>query len=1785
MAAVTSASSTTQLMAALENLSMMLVLQVEEYVRSFSAAQALPQLIQIGTSELCRNHGDCLTLLLRSIALVLESAPDSNRTCAATFPQLVSLTTDAMQRALLLSETLSVSTVSTLAEECLRILMFVVRDDPEGSVASLGFLRGVLGTLDWADANLTKQCFGITFLVCDKIVFSTKQKKTLLSEVIDRLVPELQQLAQHGHRMTHTQLITEGTMQSLGALCSRAAGQGQTKVVAAITTNECYETLFDVIAKELEGEGAGRTEHRALAHYMTTLLHFGSANPAMLRRQLLKKEVHTMLESLLQPPNAEALVKMLLDPFGTSRAQGPQQATGGAHPQGAQAVNSQPPRFPDCEHNVAIIALLSLVSAVPPIPSHCFGRNAPISVLAVRRWLWEDDVHTFTEYPPDQWTALESSLSSGQHQTTVRLRNHQFNVNVFTLKQSGGRNLSRSYVPEFFTILEPGTVDAGSAEFPIPLGEVTMSDTDISAVEGLCDMYLRMVCRFSARASGKLVKTLGLWATAALLHGHFSAHHQKSQHRAKKVTATTGKGQPGNVSTPFLRGMGTDDSLLPLLCEAVVDALSQPEEDASSATALALACIDWLLHNETRGQSPLQFTSLCCRFGIPEALHVTVHFQSPQVAQIVLHAELLLNVLEATSSPVRQQIPSGTEQLAHALSMFNEQRDDPARLGSALSSFLHAITQCSLTSFEFANAGVATALVSFLKGGSAVQASRGGQHTPVKHVDANAIATLTKKQRCQILKASFIENPEALRVMTEKLTAVLPFLCPLPLVESSVSSHAVVPRTVNEVLTILASLSPRMAMCGTKNADDAALEGEQSQSEQEPSKDHCPNGHPLALIESTDLTCVACGQHAEDVMEYDDNGDGIPPQYFQCPHCQFEVCMYCYSNPDVDSYGVKPADDSSQLAGKTFHLLCSVGDVERYFRRNGDEPNKEAGEDSETRMECFYEGMGRCRMQETLLSLMYRKAFHRRLTTVLEQFENSLMRADTVAEQQQMRRQQVAAVVTAASSSLLFPTTESSDDMMTGSFSQGQLLNSPLRGQMFSFNSRAGSASPTQSPAAARRVIDIDSAMRGGGRGISIREFGEQCATRARTFYFHNFSSQRAEDCCCGSHSRRDFATETSPLLRQKASTFELQPEVQLLLLLHEMFQKNKSPSLALPEVYCDEIASLLLRSLHSSAVRVAVLPLMFAVPRWVMFVLREAPFLLPLSIREHVARFACYGAKRALWQHIRKLNLYPTQRAAGGEAPVITPDEWHLESSAPDAAEKGHKQKIRREQLCSDTYRCAYETCELRFPLAIEFDGDIGTGLGPTIQWFSKVAEALAQGTLDNPAAVEGVHPVASVSTYWQGEGSIPSEGLYPKKEVHVPDDHDTEIDDLMHRGTARARGSATPKKQRSTSSIGDDEGLDGPADDGTEVLGHHSLPASSPPRLGGSAARFFHCVGLMLGRAFLDGRVFPLPLSPMMLEWLRVGLPPLFIHAPQGTRMRSALVTPLSSFKITLDDVAMVNKNLCTQLQLLKKLGHQGREVGASTSRDGMSTPPPQPEEAEQARATLLAMDIPFTLPGDDNYYLLPPPVLSTLKAAKNLAPSDELTVDHTNAALYVQRVCETVVFESVVMSVRCFWQGVNDVIACDGLQALELDELQCILTGDLKSPSEPLWTIEEIDAVIVADHGYTMDSPQISFLKRVLTNRLSPPQQRKFLEFCTGCPRLPPRGLREVGHITVVRSSTDDSNQGNAGRNPNAWALPSVNTCFRYLKLPPYPSEDVLLQRLIVALDDCGPSFEFS
>ncbi|KAH6805943.1 ubiquitin-protein ligase 4 [Perilla frutescens var. frutescens] len=175
-------------------------------------------------------------------------------------------------------------------------------------------------------------------------------------------------------------------------------------------------------------------------------------------------------------------------------------------------------------------------------------------------------------------------------------------------------------------------------------------------------------------------------------------------------------------------------------------------------------------------------------------------------------------------------------------------------------------------------------------------------------------------------------------------------------------------------------------------------------------------------------------------------------------------------------------------------------------------------------------------------------------------------------------------------------------------------------------------------------------------------------------------------------------------------------------------------------------------------------------------------------------------------------------------------------------------------------------------------------------------------------------------------------------------------------------------------------------------------------------------------------------------------------------------------------------------------------------------------------------------FTLPGYPDYALY--------------SESESKMVNLYNLEEYVKFMVDATVRSGITRQVDAFKSGFDQVFPIRHLKVFTEEELERLLCGE-----HVLWNSDELLEHIKFDHGYTISSsPIVNLLEIMLEFNLE--QQRAFLQFVTGAPRLPTGGLASLNpKLTIVRKHCSMAIDAD---------LPSVMTCANYLKLPPYSSK---------------------
>ncbi|KAG4072120.1 hypothetical protein HA402_015619 [Bradysia odoriphaga] len=119
---------------------------------------------------------------------------------------------------------------------------------------------------------------------------------------------------------------------------------------------------------------------------------------------------------------------------------------------------------------------------------------------------------------------------------------------------------------------------------------------------------------------------------------------------------------------------------------------------------------------------------------------------------------------------------------------------------------------------------------------------------------------------------------------------------------------------------------------------------------------------------------------------------------------------------------------------------------------------------------------------------------------------------------------------------------------------------------------------------------------------------------------------------------------------------------------------------------------------------------------------------------------------------------------------------------------------------------------------------------------------------------------------------------------------------------------------------------------------------------------------------------------------------------------------------------------------------------------------------------------------------------------------------------------------------------------------------------------------WDVRMLQESCRIDHGFTQESKQIQQLYEIMSN-YNRDEQRLFLQFVTGSPCLPNGGFKSLSPpFTIVRKTLDNN------QDPDDY-LPSVMTCANYLKLPEYTNRETMRLKLKVAANEGSMSFHLS
>jgi len=177
--------------------------------------------------------------------------------------------------------------------------------------------------------------------------------------------------------------------------------------------------------------------------------------------------------------------------------------------------------------------------------------------------------------------------------------------------------------------------------------------------------------------------------------------------------------------------------------------------------------------------------------------------------------------------------------------------------------------------------------------------------------------------------------------------------------------------------------------------------------------------------------------------------------------------------------------------------------------------------------------------------------------------------------------------------------------------------------------------------------------------------------------------------------------------------------------------------------------------------------------------------------------------------------------------------------------------------------------------------------------------------------------------------------------------------------------------------------------------------------------------------------------------------------------------------------------------------------------------------------------------------------------------------------NIEEYVQLSFEFLLDKGIRRQMKAFRNGFNYVFDISHLEIFSPSELDFLLCGVQEDLAD--WSSQLLLDSLKFSRGYTSQTPVVKYFVDVLSE-FDINQRRDFLRFLTGSPKLPVGGFKSLEpKFTLTKTDLPPYCAD--------YYLPSVNTCFLFLKLPEYSSKEILKSKLLRAMTEGQNSFDLS
>lgn len=484
--------------------------------------------------------------------------------------------------------------------------------------------------------------------------------------------------------------------------------------------------------------------------------------------------------------------------------------------------------------------------------------------------------------------------------------------------------------------------------------------------------------------------------------------------------------------------------------------------------------------------------------------------------------------------------------------------------------------------------------------------------------------------------------------------------------------------------------------------------------------------------------------------------------------------------------------------------------------------------------------------------------------------------------------------------------------------------------------------------------------------------------------------------------------------------------------------------------------------------------------PQWCYMLPYKTKFLFPFDLRQKFFRYNAFGLNRTMLA-ILEDTLWQGNNGTQDQS---------LSDDLPFRMPKIPRQKVRisRSHVMNSARKVFDRFANRNSRLEVEFYNEVGSGLGPTLEFYTLLSYEFQVRSLN----------------MWRD----------PER---LPDSMEQNNDNLPGPLDGEFHGHKGGHKDLVKSPLG---------------LFPRPLQYDTSNEKSDKVMENFSLLGQVIAKALQDNRLLDIPLSPAFYKFA--------VHGSLDFQDLWGIAPELADF---LEEI---------QSSML----HGGSRICVHG-------------------APIDDLSLYFVLPGDEAFELCP--------------GGGDLLVTSDNAPEYVEKILNATIGTGVRQQMEAFRAGFDKIFSISQLEIFNEEEIAIMACGAPKQT----WNPASLLSSIKCDHGYSSDSPQILSLVNVLSE-LDGLDQRRFLKFVTGAPRLPFGGFASLHpRLTVVRKmpTLDESSPKSPKSREERIQeladkdLPSVMTCANYVKLPPYSSEKILKERLLFAIREGQGSFDLS